>query len=259
MFTPSVSSFDQSTIDWVNAVIADGGAVSDTQKTNVNTLIVALKAHGLFTILDRLWLYGGESDAHQAKIDIINLGTHSVSGGVTLSAGGYTSNGTTGFLNTNFNPTTAGGNFTQNSASIGVYAQESQASGALRIPIGAFDGSVFVEYAASSGDGSIFINNASILNKVSDVVAAFWVGSRTTSTLITGYKNGASWGTDVNATIGLLNSDIFVLARNNSGADSFTISKYAASFIGGALTGAQAADFSTDLNGYMTSWGINVY
>jgi hypothetical protein len=41
---------------------------------------VALKGHGLFSKLDRLWLWGGESDHKQATIDIVNLGVGTENG-----------------------------------------------------------------------------------------------------------------------------------------------------------------------------------
>jgi hypothetical protein len=45
------------------------------QQTNVCNLIAALKGHGLFTKLDRMWLYACEN-ATQASIAIVNLATH---------------------------------------------------------------------------------------------------------------------------------------------------------------------------------------
>src|SRR5690349_15337642 len=90
--------FDAATTAWVAAVVAAGGAVSTTQQSRVDTLIKALKSHGLFTQLDRLWLWAGESDHHQATIDIINLGVGTENGNLTstgLSASGYTGNGST--------------------------------------------------------------------------------------------------------------------------------------------------------------------
>ena len=41
---PAAAGNDAATTAWVNAVVADGGAVSGTQTGRVNTLIVALKA-----------------------------------------------------------------------------------------------------------------------------------------------------------------------------------------------------------------------
>src|SRR5262245_42144212 len=67
LLIPTGGGLEAETTAWVNAVVADGGSVSGLQQTRVNNLIAGLKTDCLFTVLDRLWLYGGESDAHQAR------------------------------------------------------------------------------------------------------------------------------------------------------------------------------------------------
>src|SRR3546814_4461009 len=72
-----------------------GGTVSDTQKLRVDALIIGLKADGLFSIMDAVWVHAGESVSQQALIDIVGLHTAApmptAGTGPTLTAGGYRS------------------------------------------------------------------------------------------------------------------------------------------------------------------------
>src|SRR5215831_13637080 len=97
------AAFDAATLAWVAAVVGDGGTVSATEKGYVDTLIVGLRADGLFSKLDRLWLLASEN-THQAKIDIIALQSFTLTGSPTFAANaGYTGVGDTG-IDTNFIP-----------------------------------------------------------------------------------------------------------------------------------------------------------
>ncbi len=262
--TSSGSSNDAATDAWIAAVVADGGTVSGTQAGRVNTLIAGLKTDGLFTILDRLWLYAGESDTHQAKIDIISLATHTVTGSPTLAVGGYTGNGSSEFIDTGFNPNTAGGHFTLNSASFGAYVRgtttgtksemgqlvTSSAKGCRLI--GAFGGSL-----------AILQLNGNVQDTPSNTSPqGSWILSRTGNTTVDYYRNGSSVGSGVDGAFALsdMSLNFYSLAENDDGAaTNFSPNQQAACFIGGGLDATKEAALSTRLNTYMTAWGVNVY
>lgn len=251
------SSLDIATTAWVNAVTAAGGSVSETQQGYVDTLIKGLKADSLFTLMDGIFLFTGESDAKQAQIDITNLRVATPHGVLTLAAGGYTSNGSSGYLSTTFNPTTAGGNFTQNSAHLSCYKTAPLPTG---VYLGAYDGSVFAEIAGATLG---YINNSAAAADGDGGQAGLWTASRTASNLITLYKGttaggNVSRGTDATATVGNINANFFLLARNNGGADQFTDKQCGAVTFGAGLSGTQAGNLFTRINDYMTSWGVNV-
>lgn len=267
---PSVISFaaaggnDAATTAWVNAVVADGGSVSGTQTTRVNTLIVGLKADSLFTILDRLWLYAGESDAHQAKIDIINLGTHTLNGTPTLAAGGYTGNGTSQYIATGFNPATAGGHYVQDSAALGAYVRTNNAAYDSGVFIGASDGSNSAHLYLAQNSGAAFckVNTTTFTSCVITTQQGMWVSTRTASNAQAVYRNGntTAIGSDSNVSSGNVNKELYALAFNNNGSAGLWVpDQVSAILIGGALTATQASNLASRINAYMTSWGINVY
>jgi len=252
---PAAGGLDPDTTAWINEVVADGGAVSGTQQTRVNDLIVALKGHSLFTTIDRLWLLGGESDASQAKIDIVNLGTNTVNGTIALAAAGYLSDGTTGFLHSNFTPSTAGGNYAQNSASLGAYAQTNPADSG--VPIGASTGASFyyIQQAATFATEL----NAATFPAISITTNGNWTSSRVASTQFVAYRNGAAQATLTSTSVGLGAQPIYICADNNNGtASNFCNARISAGWIAGGWDATQNANFHTDLQAYMTAWGINV-
>lgn len=254
-------SYDAATTAWVNAVVAAGGAVSATQKGYVDTLIVALKAHSLFSIIDALWLHGGESDAKQATIDIVNLHAATVNGTVTLAAGGYTGNGTTGYINTGINTSTLGGNYTRNSASFGTYIRTSRTTSSAFCAIGAFQTSDVRFYGRSVLSNILYSVNQGGVDQVANANAqGSYVASRTASNANAVYRNGSSLATNTDASSALSPSNMFLFAYSASGTPTdLSTDQHAASFIAGGFDATQAANFSSDLNAYMTSWGINVY
>lgn len=89
---------------------------SAARKANINTTIVALKAAGLWTTIDRLHV----TKAHTSQAALLDWKTAANSATArnvpTFTAdAGFTSDGSTSDLETNFNPATAGGNFALNS------------------------------------------------------------------------------------------------------------------------------------------------
>lgn len=250
------SSLDASTIAWVNAVVAAGGTVSAAQQTNVNTLIVSLKSHSLWTIQDRIWLHANENVSQQALIDIVNLGVATVNGSITLAAGGYTGDGSTGYLDSGYS---SGSNFSQNSGSFSQYIRNSRTSNSAAAS-GRFD-------AASTGGQSLIspynfalmsydVNNGQFSNQPANTNAqGFWTASRTASNAIALYKNSNSTAFDSQTTAsitlpGALN--FYIAARNQNGTPNlFSADQIAITTIGAGMSAANTSQFQTDLNTYM--------
>src|SRR5215475_8332903 len=88
---PASAAIDPATTAWVNAVVTNGGSVSNARKTLVNNLISGLKTDGVWTDLDRLWLYAGENQP-SALTDLVATGLATAVNSPTFT----TDNGFTG-------------------------------------------------------------------------------------------------------------------------------------------------------------------
>jgi hypothetical protein len=254
---------DPATTAWVAAVVSAGGTVSGGQQTNVNSLIVSLKGHGLWSNGDRLWLYASES-AVQAKIDLINLASHAVSGTPPFAASqGYTGNGTD-FINTNFVPPTNGVNYTQNSASAGVYIRNNRTVSGATCALGTQNiNQTTIQPNAFGGlnAGAINDGNGAGFGTATGTSQGFYVVTRTAVNARAMYNKGALLGGDTTGsqTVAAFPA-IYALALNNNGTTVQQSSdQIAVVWLGGSLSATDNTNLSSDINTYMTSLGTNVY
>ena len=126
----NMGSIIAETAAWVAAVVAAGGSVSAGRQTLVNSLIVGLKADGVWNKLDRAWVLAAEN-TQSALIDIKGLATATANGSPTFTVDqGYTGvqASATVYLDTGFTPSSSGVNFTQNSAHISGWSNTNVAS-----------------------------------------------------------------------------------------------------------------------------------
>jgi len=256
---------DAATTAWVNAVVGDGGTVSANQRTRINNLIVALKGHGLWTKLDRISTAGsGDGSLEQLRrcLKSTSLFT-SVSGNGSVAVGGYTGDGSS-YIATGFIPSSAGGSYAQNSASYGVYNRTNRA-GDGSSPIGAYDGAnvAYMRPKESSSDKfECYLNDAGVgfsFTTTTDSRGLFVV-SRTSSAEKVSYVNGGGSPNIITASSsGNISVEFYFSGLNfNGGPLSRTTDQQAFWFIGGGLDATDVSNLYTDVQAYMTAWGINV-
>jgi hypothetical protein len=252
------AALDPATTAWVNQVITNGGSVSAGRKTAVDTLITGLKTDGLWTKLDRLWLLAAEN-SQSAFTDLVALASATPVNSPTFTVDrGYASNGTTSYLNSNFNPSTAA-LYKQNDAHFSVYTRQSTASS--NIWQGCYDGTCIIQMLQQNGTQFYVGINTNGGDTFNGSGAGMLVGIRRTSLAEEYFHNGSSIYTNPsNASVALANLNVFICARNFSGtADSFDTDQVAASSWGNQLSATEAGNLSSRINTYMTSVGANVY
>jgi hypothetical protein len=221
-------------------------------------------AAGCGTVLDGIYILATNTTA------TANLNLCGTSFGLTTSAAptfsadhGYTGNGTTQFLDTGFNPSTAGGRSTLNSSSLGVYTLTNRASNST-VQAGVADATAFSYVGVFQGGNAAVDVNGFTFSPGSAVSASqgLTAGSRTVSGSIDSYKNASSTslGTITDASTNLPNRSYYICGYNNAGTlTSPTSDQIAAAFFGAGITGAQFLLLSNRINAYMTALSINVY
>ena len=91
---------------------------SASQRILQNQLVVDLKAGGIWTTLDTFAVFATDGNSDFALIDWIRLSQYTAVNSPTFTTnGGFNGNGTSSYIDTNFNPATSGVNYTQNDAS----------------------------------------------------------------------------------------------------------------------------------------------
>lgn len=208
-------------------------------KAAIDALVIQLKADFNWALLDRLWIHGTEYAQH-ATISIKNPTSTaiSVSGSPTFTANvGYTGNGTTSYLNLNYNPSIDGVNFTQNSALIGVYSRLVQGSDNSVI-MGRFEAGTNTALALNFGAlGKLYAANANGQDIFANTTTkGFFTVTRSAAAITNLSLNGNSIASSSSASTALQNGSLYALGWNNNGtAGNFSTNQISVSVIGGAM------------------------
>lgn len=107
--------------DAATLIAAMSPAPDGARQTLINTTVVALKAAGIWALMDECWFMA----AHASQSSLLGWKRYkdlsAVNSPTFTTNRGYKSNGTSSYLDTNFAPGTHGVNYTLNDASIGIY------------------------------------------------------------------------------------------------------------------------------------------
>jgi hypothetical protein len=224
----------------------------------INALIAWLKATHVFELLDGLWVLAAH-DAQAARLNWVarTFDLTAINAPTFTIDRGYTGDGSTSYLTTAFNPTTAPSpKFVLDSATVGVWSRTDYQVGASAYDIGWNDGA-YATFASFSSAANVF-RGAINTNALADYGAnlsteAHWTLTRTASALTQAFVNGAQHGTDnTGASVAIPNSNLRILS---SDAANFSPRQIAAAYIGSGLTAANIADLHTGLQNYMTAVG----
>lgn len=241
-----------------SAVISAFSTTPDVERQlAINDLIVRLKADGIWSKLDALYLLAAHESA-AALVNWKNPGTFDITvvdAPVFTADSGYATDGVNDYLNTNFNPATAGGNYTQNSACFGFWSGTSGQSNTSRA--GWFDGTDGVTMVPrNTSDRFQFrINQAAISESAISAVAdgaGLYIANRSGASAVQGYRNGSQLFTAANASTALNSTN---LRLGSITAISFAAQTFRAATIGGSLTSTEQAKLYAAMLNYLQQVG----
>jgi hypothetical protein len=256
----SIGQFDPDALAFFARVTAAGGTLSATEQSAIFTLVADLKDDGIWTKMKAIYPMVGASAAACAQ----NLKSSSFTGtftaGWTFASTGVTPNGTSAYMDTNFLPSTS---FTNNNTHLSVYSRTNgNTAGCLigasknisaipLITIYGRNGSQWVFDAYDYLDNRISTNNV-----ISS--AAFFLNTRTTSTVFKVFRNNLQFGaTNTNANtdnITTCDKKIYLGCLNIDGvAGQFSNYQTAFASIGDGLTDTEASDFYTAVQAFQTT------
>lgn len=249
-------ALDAATLAWVAAVISNGGSVSDARKTIVNTLIVGLKADSIWTKLDRLWPFAAENEG-SALTDLVARELATNNSAAFTADQGYTGNGSSAYIDSNFVPGSGSPNFAQNSACFfawnntsgtdaGGLAGYSSASGLNDIRI-------FPEFSDTNSYWNI--NDATGVSLAWDGRTGLYLLNRSASNAASYDVNGSEIDTDANASDAPSATFSFV-ALQAGGGSGFTSRQCSCLGFGAGLSSGERADIFTRLRTYMDAVGV---
>jgi len=233
------------------------------RKTLISDTIVALKAAGVWSLLDAVWFMAAhDSQASRLNWKAPTSFTLAEQGTIAFTTDrGWQGNGTTGYLNTGWIPATHGVNYTLNDASFGVYSRTDTDNATF--DIGAVDAPATNMAFMQARNSGTFRPRAN-QNTVATTFAVptslgLSVARRVNSSQAQGVKNGILLGSGADSSTTMPSFSFFIAARNNGGSpESPTIRQYALAFTAAAMSEAQQLALYTTTQAYMTAVGAAV-
>lgn len=256
------------------ARVSGASLTLDTTHTNMYTaLINGLVADGIWSKLDVLYFFATNTvTGLNTTLACLNLKSSSFNGTIagppTFTADqGFatTDNASNHEINSNFNPSTAGGNYTQNAAHVSVWANNAVTAVTGGVAIGCSaaggaqtdiyprynDGKMYFRVNDTGAGSAGIINASSIGHYVSNRSAA----SGTTSSQ--GYKNAVDQGVVAVASNVLTNMAMGVLASGSSGSfGQASACQLSCATIGGNLTPTDVTNLYNRLATARTTVGL---
>jgi hypothetical protein len=249
------SAPDADALAWRAAVLAAGGAVAGPRLFQVSRVARDLKAAGVWAKLDRLWLLAA-ANTQSSLIDLVARGTGTATSSPTFTADrGWQGNGSSSFVDFDFNPTTATSpKFALNDASFGLWAVTAS-SVTAGVDVGNYTGGAVETFIMTNHNGSgtfsrYQINASAGAASVDNggVTTGMFHAQRTASNAIALYINGASVGTAATASASVINRAFYV--------DGFGNAQAGAAWMGKGMTSGEIAAFYNAMRYYMTSVGV---
>lgn len=267
-FTPSCSQ--SSTF-----LAAATGVTLTADKTNYDTLICGLVTDSysgggtIFAALDAMEIWAAPTTTNAALINLIQPGTYNGSVVGTPASFtayvGYTGDTSTFYINSHFNPSTATSpNYTQNSASYGVYIISNRTTNQNWWSVGDDAGTQKVLFAPYSSNNGVAEVNSTVgvgFNVNNATTKGAYNIVRSDSTHEQSYINSGETasGNDTNTSLTVPNGNLVFFTFNTG--FGFSGDQMAAGWIGKSLTGVDSCKINNRVNTYMASLAspINVY
>ena len=233
---------------------------TETRKKLIDRTIKELKAFGIWYRLDRLFVLAAHAQ-QPALLDWINStrSATAVNSPTFTADEGFTGNGTTSYINSNYNPNSEAINYSLNSAVIGAYVRGTAADAG--IVVGFSDAASFSQIVPrTTGDiTAMRLNSGGSTTTASTDASGWWAINRASSAEFITYRNGAYFFTQSTASSTVSNFNSFILARNLAGvAGAFFSLETSAVLFGGSLTADQHYQLNRILEYYMDAIGAGV-
>ncbi len=225
-------------------------AATNARKSLIDNLVGALKTAGVWTKLDALYVIAAADSQAAQRNWIADLYNLTEVGGLTFTADRqYVSDGTSGYLETGFNPSTAGGLFIKDSAHLGVWIRDNIAvdRGDLGNSNAQMNSKALAGGVAMSRLNSATASSFAVASSVGHTVA-----NRPDSANQELYRDGSSILSAAQASSSVTSATFNILRRNGG---SSTTRQTAAAHFGSSLTSANVLALYNAINTYLAAVG----
>lgn len=236
--------------EYTALVAAFAGSYSAGRLLAIDQLFNNLSAWGILAKLDALWLFNAPNES-DAVLNWVDPGSYNAtySGTPTFVANeGLSTDGATSYIDLNFNPATAGGNYSQNDASFGFWCLDNNAGSGTAGRLSSGNGVFINSWSGSQMSGRI--NHSNSVNNMSSAtgtaVGLSAIDRDAVNSLVL-YKNGEQVDTDNTTSQSLVNGNLIL-----GGTSAATRAQnFAAAWVGGSLSEDQHRIMSILIGSYL--------
>jgi len=252
---------------WVTKIEDNGDtAPSSGQLGDIDDMVSALKTDGIWSTLDVFYLFAQDGSKGAGEVNMVDPDSY----GLTEPGSSVTWTSDVGitpyissdnkYYNSNYNPNTAGGNFSQNDAHLTTMVSNSNITSSVVYFAGAIQSTYFIRmYLYSPSDLRLYAylnsNGQTTITVTRDSNNHMLSGSRTGATTYNSYIDGGSAAANSSPSTGVPNYNIYIGALNNGGSlagGAFaTPPKIQIACWGGSLTSGEISDLWDTLNTYI--------
>ncbi len=216
------------------------------QQVKQNQLMLDLKTAGVWSKLDTFAVFRTDGNSDFALIDWVRLLDYTAVNSPTFTTNeGFQGNGTSSYIDTNFDVLNDSVNFEQNNASMGAYGDFVNAAVAgLRISFNVSQTQLLANAGIQfNGDRAVIANNALGVKLLQH--------NRSSSTAVSQYIDGVLTDTATSTSDPLAALNVYIGATNSNGTPTFfNTSKCGLHYMGANLE-SQAAALNTAWNNYI--------
>ena len=206
---------------------------TEIQKAAINRLYYDLKQAGILAKLDGLWL-GINTSRADARLNIVNSSLPLTENGTINfnTSSGWTFFGDS-WLDTGFNPSTAGGHYSKDSASFGVMVAGADNSGVF---MGAYDGANGLTMSRTDNILNARINNNELLTgQISPSGTTLFSASRLSNVTAALYSGSKVVAVSDSPSLSVINASVNI-GRARAASGWYTSANICAAFIASGLT-----------------------
>ena len=250
------TTFDPDATAFFNRVTAAGGSLTATEQNAINTLVLDLKGFGVWTNTKAIYPMVGASAAACSQNLKSASYTGTFSSGWTFASTGVTPNGTSAYMDTNYNQTAVGDSL--NSGNLTFYSRTDLNAATTRIDMGVIQPAVNYNLfqLRTSNISYTAINSTGLLTYNPDPNSlGFYIVNRQLSNDVDFWKNGTKVVNGTTASVTLPNANIFIgaVCINFVIPSDFSTRQCAFASIGAGLTDTQATNFYTAVQAFNTT------
>jgi len=237
--------FDADAQAFFDRVTTAGGTLSETEKTATNTLVVQMKADGVWSSMKAIYPMVGASAAACAQ----NLKSSSFTGtftsGWTFASTGVTGNGTSATMNTSLNPSVS---LSASSVHLSFYSRTNANEPKYDFTAGQDYGILLYQniFYVNLTNTGVYTATFGLAN-----TTGFYIGSRTNNTNVNGYRNSSKVINNASLVSNLVNDNLYLSSRG--GGSLFSSKQCAFASVGDGLDDTQASNFYTAVQAFQTT------